>query len=140
VTPLLGVTHMAFAGVMTPDPAASARRFAELFDRPITFVDAGAGAGDPQAGVSIGDMTLAIYPMPRSGDSERLWGYRYDRAMTCNVGLRVDDLDAARTALLDAGIALVRHDAHSIVIHPDATGGVIVVLVAELLAGDPRRS
>ena len=74
---LLDVTHMAFGGIMVQDPAASARRFASLFDRKITFLDCDAAPGHPQAGVSMGDMTLAIYPVPSSpSESQELWAGR----------------------------------------------------------------
>jgi hypothetical protein len=32
----------------------------------------------------------------------------------------------------------VRHDRDAIVVHPDATGGVVLVVVERLLPGDPR--
>jgi hypothetical protein len=138
-TPVLDITHMAFGGIMTLDPAASARRFADLFDREVTFLDPHAAPGDPQAGVSMGDMTLAIYPLPRTpAESQQLWGWTYERPQTCNLGLRVPDLVAARATLEEAEVALVRHDDRSIVISPDVTGGVVLVIVQDLLRCDPR--
>jgi catechol 2,3-dioxygenase-like lactoylglutathione lyase family enzyme len=138
-TPVLDVTHMAFAGVMVRDPAASARRFATLFDREITFLDDNAAPGHPQAGVSMGDMTLAIYPVPSSpSESQELWGWTYERPQTCNLGLRVPNLVVARNALEQAGVVLTRHDDRALVIDPKVTGGVVLVIVEELLIGDPR--
>jgi hypothetical protein len=139
MTPVLDVTHMAFGGIMTLDPAASAWRFAELFGHDVTFVEPDALPGYPHAGVSMGDMTLAIYPLPRTpAESQALWGWTYERPQTCNLGLRVPDLAAARAALDEAEVTLVRDDDRSIVIGPDVTGGVVLVIVQDLLRGDPR--
>lgn len=136
--PLLEVTAMAFGGAVVDDPAASADRLAELFGRTVTFLDPGAAPGMPQAGVSMGDMTLALYPLPAPGTSEALWGWRYERPQTCNLGVLVPDLDAARTALAGEGIPLVRSTDHELVVDPAATGGVVLVVVDELLPADPR--
>lgn len=140
VAPVLDVTHMAFAGVMVRDPATAARRFATLFGRELTFIDRTAAAGYPQAGVSMGDMTLALYPVPSSpAESQELWGWTYERPQTCNLGLRVPDLAVARQALEQAGVTLTRHDDRSLVIGPEVTGGVVLVIMDELLLGDPRK-
>jgi catechol 2,3-dioxygenase-like lactoylglutathione lyase family enzyme len=138
VEALLDVTEMAFCGVVVPDPAAAARRFATLFGRPVTFLETNAAPGDPWAGVSMGDSTLALYPLPPATDSPHLWGWTYQRAQTNCVGVRVPDLSLARSSLDSAGVPIVRTDERTIVIHPDATGGVILVVVDELLPGDPR--
>jgi catechol 2,3-dioxygenase-like lactoylglutathione lyase family enzyme len=140
VLPLLEVTHMAFAGVIVRDPAAAAQRFATLFGREITFIHGDATAGYPQAGVSMGDMTLALYPVPSSpAESQELWAWAYERPQTCNLGLRVPDLAVARDALEQAGVTLTRHDDRSLVIGPEVTGGVVLVIVDELPIGDPRQ-
>lgn len=139
VPPLLDVTHMAFGGAVVDDPDAAAARLAELFATTVTFRDPGAPPGRARAGVSLADMTLALFARPRDADeSTRLWGHVYDRAQTSSLGVRVPDLGAALDALVGAGVALVRHDEHDIVVHPDATGGVVVVVVDSLLPGDPR--
>ncbi|HMG41008.1 MAG TPA: VOC family protein [Acidimicrobiales bacterium] len=139
VEPLLDVVQMAFGGAVVVEPAAAAERLAALLDTAVTFVDEAAPAGSPQAGVSLGDMTLALYPMPVGDDrSRRLWGHVYRRPQTGSLGVRVPDLGAARSALVGAGVPLVRHDDDVVVVHPEATGGVIVVVVDALLPGDPR--
>jgi hypothetical protein len=84
-------------------------------------------------------MTLALYPLIDGATSEALWGHVYERAQTSSMGVRVPSLEDARRALDGAGVALVRHDGTAIVVHPDATGGVVLVIVEDLLAGDPRR-
>jgi catechol 2,3-dioxygenase-like lactoylglutathione lyase family enzyme len=136
--PILDVEQMAFGGAVVDDPIAAAERLAALFGREVTFTDPAARAGNPMAGVSMGDMTLALYPVPSAADSESLWGYTYTRPQTCNVGVRVPDLATAVSALRDAGIDVLRADDRAAVIPPRATGGVTVVVVDELLPGDPR--
>jgi Glyoxalase/Bleomycin resistance protein/Dioxygenase superfamily len=137
--PVLAVEQMAFGGAVVADPAVAASRLAALFDRPVTFVDEHAAPGSPAAGVSMSDMTLALYPMPSATDGERLWGYRYERPQTCNLGVRVADLGNARRALTQAGVPVLREDADALVIGPAVTGGVTLVVVDALLPGDPRR-
>jgi catechol 2,3-dioxygenase-like lactoylglutathione lyase family enzyme len=140
VTPLLEVTRMAFGGAVVDDPPAAAEHLAGIMGTTVTFVNPDAPPGSPTAGVSLLDMTLALYPIPDPEASERLWGHAYRRPQTNNLGVLVPDLGTALTALVDAGIRLVRHDEQQIVIHPDATGGVVLVVVDQLLPGDPRQT
>jgi hypothetical protein len=137
--PILDVAQMAFGGAVVADPVGDAERLAALIGHGVTFVDEQAPPGSPVAGVSMGDLTLALYPIPDAGASERLWGHIYSRPQTCNLGLRVPDLIAARTALVAADVEVLRDEAESIVIGPEVTGGVTLVLVETLLPGDPRR-
>jgi len=137
--PVLDVTAMAFGGAVVDDPIGAAQRLATLFGRDTTFVDDSAPAGRPVAGVSMGDMTLALYPIPSAAESERLWGWSYKRAQTCNLGVLVPDLGDARRSLEAAGIDVLRANDRQIVIAPRETGGVTLVVVDDLLASDPRR-
>lgn len=89
VDPVLDVTAMAFGGAVVHEPVLAARRLATLFDRDVTFVRPDALAGYPEAGVSMGDMTLALYPMPAADESQRLWGWQYSRPQTNNLGVLV---------------------------------------------------
>jgi catechol 2,3-dioxygenase-like lactoylglutathione lyase family enzyme len=135
---LLDVTHMAFGGAVVNDPSAAAARLAELFCHGVAFDNPDAPDGHPEAAVSMGDVMLALYPIPVVGTSETLWGWNYTRPQTSNLGVLVGDLADARRALTAAGVALVRDDASGITIHPDETGGVVVVVVDQLLPGDAR--
>jgi hypothetical protein len=137
--PILDVQQMAFGGAVVIDPAVAAEHLAGLFGTSITFVDEAAPPGRPAAGVSLGDCTLALYPLPERAESERLWGWVYERPMTCNMGVRVPDLRAARARLAAADVPVRRDDGDALVIGADVTGGVILVVVDELLPGDPRR-
>lgn len=136
--PVLDVDQMAFGGAVVDDPVTAAARLAALFGHGVTFFDESAPPGSPMAGVSIGDMTLALYSIPDPAESERLWGWSYQRPQTCNLGVRVPDLAAARRALDAAGVPVLRADERSLVIAPAETGGVTLVVVDELLPGDPR--
>jgi catechol 2,3-dioxygenase-like lactoylglutathione lyase family enzyme len=127
--PVLEVERMAFGGAVVADPIAAAQRLAELFGHGVTFVAEDARPGSPAAGVSMGDIPLLLYPIPHADESERLWGWRYDRPQTCNVGVQVPDLDGARTALESAGVPIHRDGADHLVIAPEVTGGVTLVVV-----------
>jgi catechol 2,3-dioxygenase-like lactoylglutathione lyase family enzyme len=140
MTPLLEVTRMAFGGAVVDDPASAAEHLANILATTVTFVNTDAPPGWPVAGVSLLDMTLALYPIPDPEASNGLWGHAYDRPQTNNMGVLVPDLGVALTALTDAHVPIVRHDEDQIVIHPHATGGVVLVVVDKLLPGDPRRS
>ena len=118
-------------------PLAWADRYAELLGTTVTFARADADPGQPAAGVSLGDCTLALYPLP-GADGPALWGRDYERARTHLVALRVDDLGAAADALARAGIPTVRQEADLVVLDPAASGGVQIALTGSLLPGDPR--
>jgi hypothetical protein len=134
---LAPATQQAFVGALVDDPVAWAHRFAELLGTNVTFARTDAEPGQPAAGVSLGDCTLALYPLP-GADGPALWGRAYERARTHLVALRVDDLGAAAGALAQAGIPTVRHEADLVVLDPAATGGVQIALTGQLLPGDPR--
>jgi hypothetical protein len=134
---LAPVAQHAFVGALVDDPLAWADRFATLLGTTITFEDRRAGPGQPLAGVSLGDCTLALYPLP-GDDGRALWGRSYERARTHLLALRVDDLGAATDALHRAGITIVRWDGGLVVLDPAATGGIQVALTGALLPGDPR--
>jgi hypothetical protein len=140
VEPLLDVTHMAFGGAVVEDPERAAQRLAELMGTAVTFLSPDAPPGAPHAGVSLGDMTLALYPLTDATTSEALWGHVYQRPQTSSLGVCVPDLGAAREGLQGAGVPLARDDGEGIVVHPDATGGVVLVVADRLLTGDPREA
>jgi hypothetical protein len=127
----------AFVGALVDDPIARASTFATLLGTTVTFEDATAPPGHPMAGVSLGDCTLALFPLP-GDESHTLWGRPYGRPRTNLLALRVDDLGAATDALHRAGITIVRWDGDLVVLDPAATGGVQIALTGSLLPGDPR--
>jgi catechol 2,3-dioxygenase-like lactoylglutathione lyase family enzyme len=136
--PVLEVTHMAFGGAVVTDPPVAATRLAALFGHGYTVVES-ASPGAPMATVSMGDVQLALYEVPRDeAESRRLWGWSYDRPQTSNLGVKVPDLGVARDALAAAHVPIQRDDAAGLVIAPDATGGVVLVVTDTLLDGDPR--
>jgi len=135
---LAPATQHAYVGALVDDPMEWAERFAALLGTAITFVDAEAAPGHPVAGVSLGDCTLALFPLP-GDDGHALWGRPYERPRTHLLALRVDDLGAATDALHRAGITIVRWEGGLVVLDPAATGGVQIALTGTLLPGDPRR-
>jgi hypothetical protein len=138
VTPLLDVTRMAFGGAVVDEPVEAAKRLAEVFCTEVTFVDAGAPSGHPRAGVSLVDMTLALFPLTDATTSEQLWRHVYERPQTSSLGVLVPDLGIALDRLASNGVSLARHDDDMIVIDPAATGGVVLIVIEDLLPGDPR--
>lgn len=136
--PLLDITHMAFGGAVVTDPSAAAVRLAKLFGHGVAYDNPDAPPGHPQAAVSMGDVMLALYPIPDAGTSEKLWGWNYTRPQTSNLGVLVSDRAVARRALAAGGVAIVRDDTSGITIHPNETGGVVVVVVDHLLPNDQR--
>jgi hypothetical protein len=139
VEPLLDVTHMAFGGAVVDDPVAAAQRLSVVLGTPISFTAPSAPIGSPRAGVSLVDNTLALFSRPDPATSRELWGHVYERAQTSSLGIRVPDLGEALARLEGADVPLVRHDETMIVTHPDATGGVILAIMEDFLAADPRR-
>jgi catechol 2,3-dioxygenase-like lactoylglutathione lyase family enzyme len=139
VEPLLEVTHMAFGGAVVEDPVADAERLAAVFGTEVSFTDPSASPGSPAAGVSLVDMTLALFAIPDPAQGTELWGHVYTRPQTSSLGVKVPDLGEALSRLEGAGVPLVRRDEKMIVTPPDAAGGVIVAIVEDLLPGDPRR-
>ena len=134
---LAPATHHAFVGALVDDPVGRAQDFARLLGTAVTFVDAEAPPGHPTAGVSLGDCTLALFPLP-GDEGHALWGRPYERARTHLLALRVEDLGAATDALHGAGITIVRWEGGLVVLDPAATGGVQIALTGALLPGDPR--
>jgi catechol 2,3-dioxygenase-like lactoylglutathione lyase family enzyme len=134
---LAPTTQHAFVGALVDDPLAWADRFAALLGTTVTFEHADAAPGHPMAGVSLGDCTLALFPLP-GDDGRALWGRTYERARTHLLALRVDDLGAATDALHQAGITIVHWEGGLVVLDPAATGGVQIALTGSLLPGDPR--
>lgn len=133
---LVAAERQAFVGAVVGDPAATARRLADLFGTEVTFDDPDAGTGEPRAGVSLGDCTLALYGLPGER-STALWGRPLTRPRCHLVALLVADLPPD-DALAEAGFATVRRDASIVVLDPATTGGVEIALVDTLLPGDPR--
>ncbi len=127
--PVLHVDRMAFGGAVVHDPIAAAARLAELFGHGVAFIDDAAAPGAPVAGVSMGDIPLLLYPLPDAAESERLWGWRYSRPQTSNVGVHVPDLIGARRSLADAGVPVHRDGGDHLVLAPALTGGVTLVVV-----------
>jgi methylmalonyl-CoA/ethylmalonyl-CoA epimerase len=135
VTPL----RLAFAGVVAPDPVATAARLAEVIGTNWSALPA-CGLGSPEAVVDLRDCLIACYRMPPPPESTLLWGLSIDRPRCHAIGLQVDDPSGATAALEATGVRVLHRN-------PDGSrvlggGGLAfpIVLVDELLIGDPRCS
>ena len=136
--PPIPVVQHAFVGALVEEPRRVAHRLAELMGTEVTFEDGAAGPDRPMAGVSLGDCTLALFPLS-APDSAGRWGRRYERARTHLLALRVDDCVATADTLGALGVRVLRSDDALTVIDPADTGGVQIALTNRLLPGDPRR-
>lgn len=136
--PLLDVQTHAFVGAVVPEPEAWAEKFGLLFGLKESFRQSGKGPGEPALGLTAPDCTLALYRLPGE-ESMALWGHDHPRARIHVLGLGVPDLADAVSALDEAGIPLLRRTEAGVVLNPAATGEVPILLVEELLPGDPRR-
>lgn len=131
------VTAIAFVGAVVEEPGAAASRLAELFGTAVIFLRPDAPLSEPQAGVSLGDCTLALFGMPGS-DSEALYGRAYRRAQTHLLGLQAADMGDARRVIERVGARVLRDAGDALVLDPTTTGGVQVQVVESLLPNDPR--
>jgi hypothetical protein len=136
--PILDVRTHAFVGAVVPEPEAWAEQFGPLFGLRESFRQPGRGPGEPAVGLVAPDCTLALYPLPGE-ESVALWGASHTRARVHVLGLGVPDLADAASALDRAGVDVLRRTETALIVDPAATGEVPVVLVDELLPGDPRR-
>ena len=138
VEPLLEVESHAFVGAVVPDPLAWAESYGETFGLTEAFRTSNTEPGEPVVGLAAPDCVLALYPLP-DGESNALWGRDHPRARFHVLGLGVPSLDDAAKTLAGAGIRVIRRTGTSIVVDPSASGDVPLVLVEDLLPGDPRQ-
>jgi hypothetical protein len=135
--PILDVRAHAFVGAVLPEPSMWADIYGPLFGLTEVFRHSEAPVGEPVVGLAAPDCILALYRLP--GDhSTDLWGVDHPRARCHILGLSVPDLDEAADALAQNEIGIVRRSDRAIVINPADTGEVPLVLIDELLPGDPR--
>jgi catechol 2,3-dioxygenase-like lactoylglutathione lyase family enzyme len=134
----LDVRQMAFAGAVAPEPRRVAERLADVIGTEVTFTREGAGPGEPEAGVSLGSCTLALYRLPEPGQSVGLWGKELTRAQVHLMAFTVPDLEQAAKTLSEHGVRLIRRDAEILVPDPAQTGDIPVAFTEKLLPNDPR--
>jgi hypothetical protein len=140
VQPLLDVQTHAFVGAVVPDPIEWADTFGPLFGLTEALRQPALGPGQPVVGLAAPDCILALYRMPASSsESVALWGAAHGRARCHLLGLGVPSLDDAAKSLDDGGVGVLRRDDSFIMVDPADTGEVPLILVEELLPGDPRR-
>ncbi len=136
--PLLDVLTNAFIGALVPEPSEWADHFGDLFGLVETFRDPKAAPDQPVVCLAAPDCTLALFRLTPDA-SAHYWGTAHTRARCHILGLGVPSLEAAGRSLGDAGIAIRRRSDEAIFIDPLDTGEVPLMLIEELLTGDPRR-
>jgi hypothetical protein len=137
VEPLLDIRTHAFVGAVVPDPLTWARTFGPILGFPEAFRHPDARPGQPVVGLVVPDCVLALYPLP-DNSSKDLWGASHPRSRWHVLGLEVPDLDEAVAILSTNRVGIVRRYEDQVVVDPTDTGDVPVILVEELLPGDPR--
>jgi hypothetical protein len=126
---------------LTWDPRAAVARLRELSPMPIAFENYDAPAGEPAAGLSVGDCVLALYRLPDSPEEEqRLWGTRVARPRFHLMSFRVRDLAAAAETFRREGVRVLRGSPAEgmLVTHPEDTQGLCLAWTDRDLPGDPR--
>jgi hypothetical protein len=131
--PLVTATAL-YEGALVADPPGAAARFAALFDTAFTYGEPGEAPGSPAATVGLPDNVFPLYQLG-AGDSEALWGRKYERARTHLLGVVVPDVADAAERLAGDGIGIVRRDAHTVVLDPAFTGGATIQLVDSMPPG-----
>jgi len=140
-TPLIDVARTAAWGALVADPRKAVARLRELTPMPIAFERYGAPAGEPAAGLSVGDCVLALYKVPATPEDEaRLWGTRVARPRFHLMTFRVRDLAAARAAFTREKVRILREDAANglFITHPEDTQGLCMAWTDRDYPGDPR--
>jgi hypothetical protein len=135
--PLLDVQTIAFVGAVVPEPAAWAEKFGPLFGLRECFRQPRNAPDEPAVALAAPDCTLALYPLPGE-HSSALWGATHTRSRIHVLALGVRNLTEAVSALDDARIPILRHTDAAVMVDPIGTGEVPILLVDELLPGDPR--
>ena len=140
VEPVVDVRHFAFVGAVVDDPAAAAEHLGRVLDTGVTTFAGDGPVDTPRAGVDLGDCTLALYPMPSPSESETVWGRVHDRPRCLSMGLVVDDLAAAETALATEGHHIHHRTTEGHLILDDTRLPFPIVLTDRLLPGDRRKT
>jgi hypothetical protein len=139
--PVVAVDRMAFVAALVRDPAADARRLADVFDT--TLVEYGdadeLGSDVPFAALDLGDCVLALYPVPPDDTaSEEIWGGRHERPRCIALALSVANLSVAERALAAEGVTVHHRAGDGRVVLDPAALPFPIVLTEALLPGDPR--
>jgi hypothetical protein len=132
--------RFAYVAAVVEDPNGAAERLGAVFGTSAGVV-ADTGADDePAASVSIGDCSIALFPLPTAERAESIWGTPCSRPRFVAMAVMVPSLDDARTTLkaADYEVSYVLADG-SPVLHGSKLPFPIV-LTSGLLPGDPRAS
>ncbi len=108
--------------------------------RSVTFSDPHSGRGEPRAGVSLRDMTSALFERSAPEQSVDVWGVELDIPRVHAFAVLVPDLDVARATLQGEAIEVAYDTGELLVLPLQGRGDVCVVVTDRLLPGDPRSS
>jgi len=138
--PVVNIERMAFVAALVRDPAADARRLAEVLDTAMHEYGDGDTLGPdvPHAALDLGDCLLALYPVPPDAATSRtVWGDVHERPRCVALSLSVADQTVAERALAAEGVNVHHRAADGRVVLVDRLP-FPVVLTDRLLPGDPR--
>jgi methylmalonyl-CoA/ethylmalonyl-CoA epimerase len=135
--PVLDVRTHAFIGALVPEPSGWADDFGELFGLVETFRDPKAAPDQPVVCLAAPDCVLALFRLTPE-TSAQYWGTAHTRARCHVLGLGVPSLESAGRSLEDAGVLVRRRTDEAIFVDPEETGEIPLMLIEELLTGDPR--
>jgi hypothetical protein len=136
---VLDPEYFAYVGAVVHEPREVARQLAELFETDSTDLSNEGRADAPGASVSVGDCSIALFPMPEPDQASSIWGARCDRPRFVSMAVTTSDSERARSSLDAAGYhpSATLADG-SLVFHGQALPFPIIVTDG-LLPGDPRR-
>ena len=139
--PVVAVERMAFIAALVRDPAADARRLAEVLDTAMIEYGDGDSLGPDvaHAALDLGDCMLALYPVPPDDATSRaVWGDAHERPRCVALALSVANLEVAERALAAEGVAVHHRAGDGRVLLDPAALPFPILLTEELLPGDPR--
>lgn len=139
VDPLVAVTRFAYVGAAVERPAVAAIRLAEILGTAVLGQPEPAGPTAPEAAVSLGDCTLALFDVAAVREHSVLFGRPIERPQVHTIALEVGNIDRAEACLHSAGVPILRRDPTLIVPDP-ASIGMSVLVTSALLPHDPRLS
>jgi methylmalonyl-CoA/ethylmalonyl-CoA epimerase len=136
---LLEPTAFAYVAAVVDDPPQTASTPAQLFQTRWSKLPGHGANGAPWCAVSLGDCSLALFPL-HADDADTLWGAHSERSRFTAMAVTVASLAQAEKDLLAEGYSVSARLADgSLVLHGQGLGFPLIIC-AELLDPDPRRS
>jgi methylmalonyl-CoA/ethylmalonyl-CoA epimerase len=138
-TSVLEPTAFSYVAAVVDDPFETAAMLAGLFQTQWSPLDARGRNDAPWSAVSLGDCSLALFPL-RADGADSLWGAQSRRPRFISMAVTVASLEQAERDLLARGYSIsARLADDSLVLYGQGIGFPLII-GADLLAADPRRS